>query len=267
MTLARDKHDHYKQFTRYLKFDGAGGLAILYWGKTLVWRVTMQNCESQKLFFVFWMSAVVFFLCDAAHDPVTSHCSRVQPFDKVKVKCGLRATLDKSSDSPTRLPFLPTTAAWLWLNPSLSQPISFPATGWDEAQLSIDLLCCVNDKEMQWEALNRSMWRSFFEILQVLFFKPRLCNSPSTPSVTSLLRWALTPLTSSHPGSLGCSPYHAALLSFLTIPWRYVVARDYGQYLFRAQVILTLLYVALAQTPLPRHMAAAPQRTGGKYWD
>lgn len=130
---------------------------------------------------------------------------------------------DKSSDSYTRLPFLPSAVAWHGVSPSLSQPISFPASGWAEAQMSIELLCCVNDKEMQWEALNRSMWRSFFEILQVLFFKPRLCKSPSTPSVTSL-PCALTPLTSSHSGSLSCSPFHAPpsvkKKCFPTIPWR-----------------------------------------------
>lgn len=108
--------------------------------------------------------------------------------------------------------FLPFAAAWLGLSPPLSQPISFPATGWAEAQLSIELLCCVNDKEMQWEAVNHSVWRSFFEILQVLFFKSRLCKSPSTPSLTSPLPCALTPLTSSHSGSLSCSPFHAPLL-------------------------------------------------------
>lgn len=86
------------------------------------------------------------------------------------------------------------------------------------------LLCCVNDKEMQWEALNRSMWRSLFEILQVLFFTPRRCKSPSTPSVTSLLPCALTPLTSSHSGSelptLPWLPSSVKKSRFPTIPWR-----------------------------------------------
>lgn len=130
---------------------------------------------------------------------------------------------DKSSDSSTHLPFLPCAAAWLGLGLSLSQPISFPATGSAEAQLSRELLCCVSDKEMQWEALNRSIWRSSFEIFQVLFFKPSLCKSPSTPSVTSLLPYALTPLTSSHSGSLSCSTYHVPLRAerrcFPWIPW------------------------------------------------
>lgn len=128
---------------------------------------------------------------------------------QAKGSIGLNSHPDKTSDSSTLLPFLPCAVAWRGVSPSLSQPISFPASGWAEAQLSIELFCCVNDKEMQWEALNRSMWRSFFEILQVLFFKPRLCKSPSTPSVTSLLPCALTPLTSSHSGSLSCSPFHA----------------------------------------------------------
>lgn len=129
---------------------------------------------------------------------------------QTKGSIGLNGHSYKSTDSPTCLLFLPSTAAWLPLIPSLSQPITFPATAWAEAQLSIGLLCCVNDKEMQWEPLNRSMWRSFFEIHQVLFSKPRLCKSPSTPSITSLLPCALTPSTNSHSRSelltLACAP-------------------------------------------------------------
>lgn len=113
---------------------------------------------------------------------------------------------DKSFDSSTHLPFLPRAAAWLRLSPSLSQPISFPATSWAEAQMSIEQLCSVNDKEMQWEAVNRSMWRSLFEILQVLFSKPRLCKSQCTPSVTP------PPSLVHSPPSLcvSCSPFHAS---------------------------------------------------------
>lgn len=130
---------------------------------------------------------------------------------QTKGSVGLNGHSDKSCNSSTHLPFLPCAAAWLGLSSSLSQPISFPATGLAEAQLSSELFCCVSDKEMQWEALNRSIWRSFFEILQVLFFKPSLCKSPSTPSVTSLLPCTLTPLTISHSGSVSCSIFHVPL--------------------------------------------------------
>ncbi len=128
--------------------------------------------------------------------PVCNHC-----YWQTKGSIGLDGHSDKSSDSSTHPLFFPLLQQD-WLSPSLSQPISFPATGRAEAQLSIEMLCWVSDKEMQREALNRSMWRSFFEILQVLLFKPRQCKSPSKPFVTSLLPCALTPLTSSHSGSL-----------------------------------------------------------------
>lgn len=137
--------------------------------------------------------------------PVSNH-----GYWQARASIGSNGHSDKSSFFYSSS-FLLRSAAWLGLSPPLSQPISFPATGWAEAQLSIALHCCVNDKELQWEALNHSMWRSFFEILQVLFFKPRLCKSPSTPSVTSQLPCALTPLTSSHSGSLSCSPFHGPL--------------------------------------------------------
>lgn len=53
---------------------------------------------------------------------------------------------------------------------------------------------------MQREAVNRSVWRSFFGILQVPFFKPKLCKSPTTPFVTSLLPYATTPFNRSPLG-------------------------------------------------------------------
>lgn len=116
-------------------------------------------------------------------------------------------------------------AVWLVLSPSLSQPIWFPASGWVEAQLSVGFLWCVNDKEMQWEALNHSVWKSAFETYHVLFFMSRPCKSPSTPSMTSLLPCALTPFTSSHSAAQpSVLPYSVKKVCFPTIPWRVVSA-------------------------------------------
>lgn len=69
-------------------------------------------------------------------------------------------------------------------------------------------------KLMQWEALNRSVWRSFFGILQVPFFKPKLCKSPTTPFATppTRLPCAPTPSTGPHAGSLSCSSFRASTL-------------------------------------------------------
>lgn len=145
------------------------------------------------------------------------------------------------------------------------QPIAFTAhlipSYWSSRSPAVHrvaLLC-----EWQGDALNRSMWRSFFEIRQVLFTTPMLCKSPSTPSVTSLLPCALTPLTSSHSGSLSCSPFHVYLPlwrreAFPQFPEDVVSAfyyKDYGWYLIRVKGILTLSFVDLVQMLLPDHMA------------
>lgn len=191
----------------------------------------------------------------------------------------LNGQSDKSSDSSAHLPFLRCAATWLKLSPSLSQPISFPATGSGRAQLSIELLCCVSDRELQWEALDRSVWRSSLEILQVLFFKPRLCKSPSTPSLTSLLPCVLTPSTT----------FSFWLCELLTLPclrplWRRVafpefpkecgqcayspLQQGYGWYLAGVQDTPTCpILLDLVQMCLPNHMAPGTKRCGSKCQD
>lgn len=134
---------------------------------------------------------------------------------KLKVQSGLMTPLTQSLIPLPIFPFFPhcsmTRAQPIALGPSHSQL---------EAQLSIEFLWCVNDKEMQCGAVKRSVWRSFFEIYQVLFIKSRLCKSPSTPSMTSLLLCALTPilpLWAAQPSMLFSS---IKKRYFPTIPWR-----------------------------------------------
>ena len=73
--------------------------------------------------------------------------------------------------------------------------------------------CLAESGELtQPEALNRSVWRRFFGILQVPFFEPKLCKSPTTPFSTSPLPCAPTPSTGPHSGSLSCSCLRASTL-------------------------------------------------------
>lgn len=89
-------------------------------------------------------------------------------------------------------------------------------------------------KLMQGEALNRSAWRSFFGILQVPFFKPKLCKSPTTPFVTPPPPVSLVPqppqqvptqaLWAAHPSVLPPSTKKNRLLSHNSLMARSVLS-------------------------------------------
>lgn len=80
-------------------------------------------------------------------------CLRVQLVimvtDKLKGQLVLMSTLTNSRIPLLIFPFFLVLHHDSDSARRFSQPISFPATGGAAAQLSIELLCCVNDKELQ----------------------------------------------------------------------------------------------------------------------
>lgn len=147
--------------------------------------------------------------------PHHSTGSRVQPvitaIGKLKVQLGLMATLTnplilllifpffsvQQHDSDSAHRFHSPSHSQRLVGPKPSCPSSFSAE-WMTRRCS----------ERQWTT---ECGGASSKILQVLFFKARLCKSPSTPSLTPLLPCVLTPLlTNSHSGSLSCSRFHAS---------------------------------------------------------
>lgn len=140
-------------------------------------------------------------------DPVSNH-----GYWQTKGSIGLNSHSDKSSDSSAHLPFFPvlqhdSDLAHHFHSPSHSQLLvePKPSCPWSGSAVWMTRRC----SERHWTAQcgGASLKSSRFFSLS-----SALCKSPTTPSVTSLLPCAPTPVTSSHSGSLSCSPFHAPLL-------------------------------------------------------
>lgn len=143
-------------------------------------------------------------------------CSRTQSvitvIDKLKVQLGLIATLTNPSGSSSHLLFFPvlqrdSDVAHHFHSPSHSQLLVEPKPSCPRSCSAVWMTRRCSERHWTAQCGGAPLKSSRFFSLS-----SALCKSPATPSVTSLLPCAPTPVTSFHSGSLSCSPFHASRL-------------------------------------------------------
>lgn len=143
-------------------------------------------------------------------------CLRTQSvitvIDKLKVHLGLIATLTNPPDSSSHLLFFPvlqrdSDLAHHFHSPSHSQLLVEPKPSCPRSCSAVWMTRRCSERHWTAQCGGAPLKSSRFFSLS-----SAPCKSPTTPSVTSLLPCAPTPVTSFHSGSLSCSPFHASRL-------------------------------------------------------